>query len=441
MSLAPRLRAGESGLSRFLVRSPQPDAAIQQTVQAVIQAVRERGLAATLEFTERHSGVRLSSPWVTADELASATVPDDLADALRLAIDRVRRFHEAQLEALTQGWQAAESGWQWTIPARDTTNPTGKLGQRLLPLQRVGVYVPGGKGTYPSTLIMNAVPALAAGVQEVVVASPPQPDGSLADAVLWTARELGITRILKAGGAEAISLLALGDPDFLRVDALSGPGNRYVNEAKRQLWGTVGLDMYAGPSEVAVLALPGADPKLAALDWLIQVEHSEDNAGLLVTLSSQDADAIESAARSWIEGTPRAEILRAALRDHGAVLVADSTDEAVQAIQAFAPEHVSVHGPEAEAVAPKLTLAGCVLVGAATPQSAGDFVAGPSHTLPTSGAARFASPVNLMNFLRFQSWIALETEDTDALHPAVRTMGEAEGFPLHARGAEDRKPH
>jgi histidinol dehydrogenase len=301
------------------------------------------------------------------------------------------------------------------------------------------VYVPGGKASYPSSVYMNVVPAQSAGVKEIVIATPAAPDGSVSPALLVAARKLGITRILKCGGAAAVAALALGIEDMPRVDVLVGPGNTWVNEAKRQLWGTVGLTAYAGPSEVALLAFPDCDPLVAAADLITQVEHSDDNGALLVVFSQEQARDILDAAKVMVDAAPRADSLRRALAEHGAVVVCSSETEAYQAVNDYAPEHLAILGGEPEEAVTHIVNAGCIALGHWTAQSAGDYVSGPSHTLPTSGAARFGSPVNVMDFLRFQSITSLERDDILELAPTIERLSALEGFPSHGQGAEIRR--
>jgi histidinol dehydrogenase len=285
---------------------------------------------------------------------------------------------------------------------------------------------------------MNAIPALVAGVQDVILASPPKPDGTLNAAMLVAARLLGLQKILKAGGAVAMGALAYGWEGFERVDLVVGPGNAYVNEAKRQLWGAVGVDQYAAASEVCVWAHEDAPADLAAADWLTQIEHAADNVGVLIATCADHAQEIIEAAENQLAFAERRDSMRAALRDFGVVVVCPDPTQAVTFINAFAPEHLSILGDEASQWIGDIRNAGCIALGLSTPQSAGDYAAGPSHTLPTSGAARFGGPLNVQTFLKFQSLIHLAEEDLEALAPVIETMGQLEGFPAHANGASVR---
>lgn len=466
MSLCPILKFGDPKLKRWTDRAPGFDAAIAQTVADTIADLRARGRDAVLDQVRRFDAPALSELLASETEIFKAEVSEAHREAIRGAIERVRDFHEVQLEVITSDWEEMELGWAWrtsateqpltkdnmpkvkigpfSVPAAvdgflaDGTIESGMLGQRLLPLQRVGVYVPGGKASYPSSVIMNVIPPQVARVSDIVVATPPREDGSIDPAVLVACHELGIKQVLKAGGAAAIAAMALGFDGFPRVDKIVGPGNKYVNEAKRQLWGVVGLDTYAGPSEVCVLAGPDCDPLAAAADWLAQIEHSEDNVGVLIAFSEKQAQDILKSAEVQIFSAPRAETLRAALRNEGVVVICESMSQAVEFINQFAPEHLSLLSEQAGALVGEIRNAGCVALGAYTAQSAGDFASGPSHTLPTAGAARFASPVNVQDFLKFQSVSQLEKADLADLFPIIEAFGEMEGFPAHAQSARVR---
>lgn len=469
MSLCEVLRYGDPRLARWTNRAPAFDGAIQNAVMNIIAEVRAKGAEAVLEQVRRFDAPMLSSIFATEAEIFKAEISEPHVEAIRAAIERVRDFHEVQLDVITSDWEEMDLGWAWrtsateqpltreniptmkvgpfnvpTAPAgglsADGTIESGMLGQRLIPLRRVGVYVPGGKASYPSSVIMNVVPAQVAKVEEVIVATPPRQDGSIDTAVLVACRELGVKTVLKAGGAVAIAALALGLDRFPRVDKIVGPGNKYVNEAKRQLWGSVGLDTYAGPSEVCVLAGPDADALVAAADWLTQIEHSEDNVGVMIVFSDDQAKEVLKSAEVQVFASSRGGILRKALKDEGLVLIVKSVEEAVEFINDFAPEHLSILTENADAFVGLIRNAGCVALGPFTAQSAGDFASGPSHTLPTAGAARFASPVNVQDFLKFQSISQLEKADLAELWPIIEAFGEMEGFPGHAQGAKVRLP-
>lgn len=438
MNLMERYEFGNSRLSRWFNRRPAFDPGLAVTVSRIIGEVEKEGADAVLRHTRQFDAGLIDSIFVLPEEIDSAAVsPEDLG-ALELAADRIRDFHEVQLSTVTDGWEELPKGWGWRMDAIEEAEDTGFEGQRMLPLQSVGVYVPGGKGTYPSSVLMNVIPAHVAGVERIVVCTPPREDGTIDPAVLVACRIAGVDQVIAAGGASAIAFLALGDSKFDRVDKVVGPGNTYVNEAKRQLWGAVGLDSYAGPSEVAVYADGSCAAELSAVDLLTQVEHAEDNVGMLICKGQRVADLILEACGRLLAGSEREDVMRAALRDHGVCVVVDSVDQAVSVINKFAPEHLSLHCDNAGWVAQQIVNCGCVLIGPDTPQAAGDFVSGPSHTLPTSGAARFGSPVSVLDFLKVQSVSSLARGDLDALSPVVERFGAMEGFAMHGRGGSVR---
>jgi histidinol dehydrogenase len=422
------------------------DPSVAKTVAKTIEDVRRSGWQAAIKLTRKYDapGLRASQFEVSSSELKAAEIPAIHYDAIRESIRRVTAFHERQLDVLTAGWTHSDLSegvpcWKWTMPATSLPG-TGYEGQRLLPIASVGLYIPGGKASYPSSVIMNAVPAKVAGVNEIILCTPPRPDGSISPVVLVAARELGIETIVKCGGAQAIALMALGPYgerqtnkffSWTPVQKVVGPGNKWVNEAKRQLWGQVGLDTFAGPSEVCIFATEDSNPDFAAADWLTQIEHAEDNVGYLLTNNRVVAERVIEAAERQLAGAPRETIMRQALAEHGLVIIGWMSD-------VLAAEHVSLMVSNPEAALKDIRDGGCVLMGDYTPQSAGDFCSGPSHTLPTGGAARFGGPVNVMDFLKFQSISSLTKEDLRELLPTIEAFGEMEGFPQHARGATIR---
>lgn len=439
MSLCPYFSAGDDGLDRWLERALELDEDTFEVVKGTLHDVRDRGSEAVLESAKRFDSASVTSAWVSEAEMSQATVPEHDLEAIKTSIEAVREFHQHQLEWITEGWEPIEnSAYMWGVDATGAAD-TGFEGQKLLPVGSAGIYVPGGRASYPSSVIMNAIPAQVAGVGEITLATPAASDGGVHPAVLVAARELGLTKVLKCGGAAAIGAFAYGlDGELDRVDVIAGPGNKWVNEAKRQLWGRVGLDLYAGPSEVCVVADETCRPIAAAADWLTQVEHAPDNVGMLIASSRDLADRIVAEAEKLIEGSYKEQIIREALRDHGCVVISPDTDIAVDIVNRFAPEHLTLMVAEPDDLIPEIKNAGCILVGAETPQSAGDFVTGPSHTLPTGGAARFASPVNVMTFMKFQSVSSLTLTDLRELLPTLQRFGKMEGFPIHAQAAEVR---
>ncbi len=403
------------------------DEKTQAIVTAIIEDVRQRGDDALLDNARRFDAPEIASLSVTEEETDAAyrEIPEKHLDAIRQSIERVKAFHEDQHAHLNLG------AGRWKRAAED-------LGQRILPLSSAGVYVPGGLAAYPSSVIMNGMPGLVAGVPRLIVASPARKDGTLHPAVLVALREVGIPQAIKIGGAAAIAALALGTETIGRVDKIVGPGNRFVNEAKRQLWGKVGLDGYAGPSEVCVLADDTANAAWAAADLLTQIEHAEDNAGFLITLSRAKADEILTEADRQMAGALRETTMRTALKEHGMVFIARDLEEACEVSNAIAPEHLTLSVTDPESALSRIQNAGCVLLGEYTPESAGDFALGPSHTLPTAGAARFGSPVNVLDFVKVQSVAKSTLADLQEILPIIEAFGEMEGFPTHANGATIR---
>lgn len=419
------------------------DSDLEIRVAAILQRVKlvQPRIPTIEQYARRYDATDAREDFrviVTEAELEGARLSSAEESAILTAIDRVRRFHTAQMTKLTKGLRRSGRGWEWHIHARDGVPRTGALGQRLVPVSRAGVYVPGGKATYPSSVIMNVVPAQVAGVDEVVIATPARPDGSLAPAVLFTARALGIKKILKAGGAYGIAGLAYGAIDNDPCDVIVGPGNRYANEAKRQLWGKVGLDMYAGPSEVVVLADESADPRFAAADLLTQIEHAPDNFGCLIVRSMLQLNEIMRELESQLLGSPRELSMREALSLHGLAIVADRPNVICEMVNHIAPEHLSLHVADPSQYLDEIHNAGCVLVGPFSAQSAADFVAGPSHTLPTSSGSRFGGPNNVMTFMKFSSMVRLTRGDLEEFNPAIREFGAMEGLPAHAKGSTIR---
>lgn len=437
MSLLPVVQYGHPEMARFLDRAPTFDPGLVTTVAGIVADVRARGAEAVLSSAVAFDSPSITSLYVTDEELADAVVDPEVHLAIKTAIQRVRDFHELQLQVLTEDMEDLEPGWGWRTDATDAED-TGFEGQRYLPLARVGVYVPGGLASYPSSVVMNVVPAQVAWVPYVVVSTPVRKDGTVCPEVLVACRELGVDLILKAGGASAVAAMAFGIEGMARVDKIVGPGNAYVNEAKKQVWGTVGLDGYAGPSEVAVYADATANPRWAAASLLCQLEHAPDNVGMLIGSSDDVLASILNAIDDLVAESPRAEVLRRSLGERSCAVTAHSEDEAVEIMNLFAPEHCTLMGQHAGSMAQRIVNCGCVLIGPNTPQSAGDYCSGPSHTLPTAGAARFGSPVNVLDFLKVQSVSMLTSEDIHKLAPTITALATAEGFPGHALDAQVR---
>ena len=407
---------------------------VEKTTRKIIADIRMRGVSSLLEYSRKFDAPELETIAVSREEIESAeSLPEHLA-ALNQAIERVRRFHKKQLDVITAGCAQHDDGsWSWGF--KDESG--AQMGQRMRPLRRVGIYVPGGKADYPSSVVMNCVPAQVAGVSELVLCSPAKPGGSLSPGVLAACRLLKIQEVYKLGGAQAIAAMAfgIGTP---QVDKIVGPGNPYVNAAKRAVWGVVGLDAFAGPSEVCIIADDRANPAWAAADWLTQLEHSADCSGFIITMSIEMADRIKDEALKQAEDAPRKEILFAALRQNAAVFIASDMEEACDLANRIAPEHLTLMVEDAEKWEPRIAEAGCVYLGDYSPQSAGDYVIGPSHTLPTARAARFASPVSVLEFIKLNSVTSLTYEALKEMTNAIQAFGEMEGFPAHAGAASIR---
>lgn len=422
----------EDPFAALAQRTAQTDEATRSIVAEILEDVRLRGDDALLDAARRFDAPGLQSVWVSEEEIASATLPEVEMSALRSAAERVLAFHWMQVRRLTAGWEGPNF---WSTGGEGFKGPG--VGQRLLPVESAGIYVPGGRAAYPSSVLMNTLPAVAAGVRRIVVATPARPDGTLAPGVLVALRLCGVREAIKVGGAAAIGALALGTGTLRRVDVIAGPGNRFVNEAKRQLWGTVGLDGFAGPSEVCVLTDSGTNARFAAADLLTQIEHAPDNVGFLVGTDEAKLREVLEEAEEQLAVVERRGTLRQALQNGAAFLARDET-QAAEIVDAIAPEHLSVATREPERWLGRIRNAGCILLGEWTPESAGDFVAGPSHTLPTAGAARYQSPVSALSFLKLQSVIRCGRDELRELTPTIEAFGRMEGFPAHARGATIR---
>ncbi|HEY8375117.1 MAG TPA: histidinol dehydrogenase, partial [Nannocystis sp.] len=357
--------------------------------RAVIADVRARGDAAVCELTARHEGRAITPAEFevapAARAAACARVPADLRAALETAARAIRAFHEGQ--------RGGDSG----LRGEDVS-----LVSRVRPLRRVAVYAPGGTAAYPSSVLMTAIPAKVAGVPEVILVTP-----RAADVVLLAAELAGVDRVLQLGGAQAIAALALGTATIPRVDKIVGPGNAYVTAAKRQVFGLCAIDGIAGPSEIVVAADDSADPELVAADLIAQAEHDVLACAIVITDAPALVPAVCAALERQLADLPRAEIAGRALREHGAAVVVDDRDALVAAVDAYAPEHVELLLRDADAVAARIGNAGAIFVGPWTPEAAGDYTAGPSHVLPTAGAARFASPLGVWDFVKYTSVLRL----------------------------------
>lgn len=413
--LAPGEQFTNAQLKRPSAFNPQALAAATD----IIEQVRERGDAALREFTERFDGVAVESfrvPQSAIDEARSQVDPATAA-ALEQAAAQIREFHERQLQ---QSWFAVREDGALT-------------GAKVSPLESVGIYVPGGRALYPSTVLMNALPASVAGVERIACVTPPAKDGSVDPAILEACRLSGVTEVYTVGGAQAIAALAYGTESIEPVSKITGPGNAYVAAAKKIVSGDVGIDMIAGPSEVCVVADETADPRLVAIDLMAQAEHDPLAACYLVTFSDAYADAVEAAIQVHLADSTRADITRTSLDDHGLIVVCTSMDQALEAVNVIAPEHLEMHVEGAMEYLGAIRNAGAIFLGAWTPEAVGDYVAGPNHTLPTGGTARYSSPLSVDDFVKKSSIIQYSPAALKNDARAVVQIATHEGLWAHAR--------
>ncbi len=415
----------ESEFARLMNRS-SISAELSATVAGIITSVRTMGDDALLDYTVRFDRHELASPAamrVSQDEIkqAVAQTPRKIREALALAARRIETFHRNQVPR----------DFEFT----DDLGATAGL--RWGPLDSVGLYVPGGKAAYPSSVLMNAIPARVAGVRRVVMTTP-APDGELNSLVLAAAAQAGISEIYRIGGAQAVAALAYGTATIRPVDRIAGPGNAYVAEAKRQVFGKVGIDSIAGPSEVLIIADDSNDPMHIALDLMAQAEHDEEAQAILITNSGALAGAVESSVHTALASLSRAEIAKASWIRHGAIILVQNWDEAEILANRIAAEHVQLMLNDPYRVFSKSRHAGAVFLGKTTPEAMGDYIAGPNHVLPTSGTARFASGLSVYDFMKRTSWVSLSQGALEALGPSAITLAEAEGLTAHARSVAVR---
>jgi histidinol dehydrogenase len=409
----------EAAFGALLAAQRESAADVEDAVAAIIDDVARRGDAALVEYTNRFDRVRLTLGMLrlSPSEIATgadAASPETVA-ALRLAAERIESFHRRQLPA-----------------GIDYVDPIGvRLGQRWRPIEAVGLYVPGGTASYPSSVLMNAIPARVAGVERLVM-TVPAPDGILNPLVLAAARMVGIDEIYRIGGAQAVAALAYGTRVIAPVDKIVGPGNAYVAAAKRRVFGRVGIDMIAGPSEILVVADRHNDPSWIAADLLSQAEHDPAAQAILVTDDDDFAGAVEREVARHLQNLPRGEIARASWDDHGAIILVADWDEAATLIDRIAPEHLelAIEGPDA--LAERVRHAGAIFLGRHTPEAIGDYIAGPNHVLPTARSARFASGLGVLDFMKRTTIVGCDAASLAALAPAAIRLAEAEGLDAHA---------
>ena len=420
----------EAAFAARLHWSADTDAAIEQRVADILADVQQRGDAAVLAYTQRFDGLQAADVKVleiTQAELQAAldSLPTAQREALQAAAARVRQYHEAQKKA---------SGESWSYRDEDGT----LLGQKVTPLDRVGIYVPGGKAAYPSSVLMNALPAHVAGVQEIIMVVP-TPQGVRNPLVLAAACVAGVSRAFTVGGAQAVAALAYGTATIPKVDKITGPGNAYVASAKKRVFGTVGIDMIAGPSEILVLADGTTPAEWVAMDLFSQAEHDVMAASVLVTTSVDLADAVDKALAAQLEITKHRERVTTALTgsQSGTVLVSD-VSAGLRVVNAYAAEHLEIQTEDATGVAAQVTSAGAVFVGPWAPVSLGDYMAGSSHVLPTGQQAKFGSGLGVHSFLRPQQIIDYSREGLEPIAKLVQNFANAEGLPAHGEAVSAR---
>ena len=419
----------EADFAARLHWSADTDAAIEQRVADILTDVQKRGDAAVLEYTARFDG--LTAPTMAALELTQAelkeafdAIPAVQRDALQAAAARVRSYHVAQKKA---------SGESWSYRDEDGT----LLGQKVTPLDRVGIYVPGGKAAYPSSVLMNAIPAHVAGVGEIIMVVP-TPKGEKNALVLAAAYVAGVTRAFTIGGAQAVAALAYGTETVPKVDKITGPGNAYVASAKKRVFGTVGIDMIAGPSEILVLADGTTPPDWVAMDLFSQAEHDELAQSILLCPDAAYLDAVQAAIDRLLPTMPRAEIIAKSLTGRGALILTRDMEEACAISNRIAPEHLEVSSNDPHRWEPLLRHAGAIFLGAYTSESLGDYCAGPNHVLPTSGTARFSSPLGVYDFQKRSSLIEVSEAGAQVLGKIAAELAYGEGLQAHAQAAEMR---
>ena len=413
-------------LAALLAFENAQDEGIERAVAEILAAVRTVGDAAVLEYTRRFDHldakamVELELPRREL-EAALFNLPAEQREALEQAATRIALYHQKQLAA---SWEYTES---------DGT----RLGQKVTPLDRVGLYVPGGKAAYPSSVLMNAIPAKVAGVGELIM-TVPTPRGEKNALVLAAAALAGVDRVFTLGGAQAVGALAYGTQTIPQVDKIVGPGNAFVAAAKRKVFGRVGIDAIAGPSEVVIIADAAADPRLVAIDLLAQAEHDEVAQAILITPDTSLADHVAQAVAADLATLPRAAIAAASWRDHGAIITVRSLAEAAELANALAPEHLELMLVQPDLLMPMIRHAGAVFLGAHSPEALGDYVAGPNHVLPTARTARFASGLSVFDFLKRTTWLEASPSGLAAIGPAAALLADAEGLSAHARSIRRR---
>ncbi|MCD2491097.1 histidinol dehydrogenase [Lacrimispora sp. NSJ-141] len=413
-------------LDQLLKRSPGHYGTYTETVNAIVEEVRKNRDSALFAYTEKFDGCRLDASTVRVTEAemeeAYGLVEKELVEVIRKALVNIRAFHEKQRR------------YSWF----DSSENGVLLGQKVTPLNRVGVYVPGGKAVYPSSVLMNIVPARVAGVKEIVMITPPGKDGRVNPAVLVAAKEAGVDKVFKAGGAQAIAALAFGTESIPRVDKIVGPGNIFVALAKKAVFGFVSIDSIAGPSEILVLADETADSRYVAADLLSQAEHDEMASAILVTTSERLADAVNQEIDGFLKILSRRDIISRSLENYGYILLADTLDEAIAAANEIASEHLEIMTEDAFTVMTKIRNAGAIFIGEHSCEPLGDYFAGPNHVLPTNGTAKFFSPLGVDDFVKKSSIISYSREALEPIHEDIIRFADQEKLTAHSNAIKVR---
>lgn len=407
-------------LERLLKRSPSSYGGFEERVNEIIQNVKENGDAAVFSYTEQFDKARITAGTVrvTKEELdeAYADIDGELLGVIRRSLQNIRSYHEKQKR------------YSWF----DSTENGTILGQKVTPLSSVGVYVPGGKAVYPSSVLMNIVPAKVAGVPRIVMTTPPGADGRIPSSTLVAANEAGVDEVYKAGGAQAIAALAFGTESIPKVDKITGPGNIYVALAKKAVYGHVSIDSVAGPSEILVLADETANARYVAADLLSQAEHDEMASAILVTTSKELAKKVSEEIEGFLKTLSRADIIRKSLENYGFILIAGNMDDAVGAVNEIASEHLEIVTKDAFQVMTKIRNAGAIFIGEYSSEPLGDYFAGPNHVLPTNGTAKFFSPLSVDDFIKKSSIVYYSKEALEPIHEDIMAFARAEQLTAHA---------
>ena len=407
-------------LVKLLKRSPSQYTEYENTVTQIIENIRAGKDRALFDYTKQFDKCEISADNIEVSERefreAYETIDKDLVETIRKSAANIKKFHEKQLQ---RSWFVTEDNGCF-------------LGQKITPIERVGVYVPGGRAALASSVLMNIIPAKVAGVKEIIMCTPPASSGSVYNATLVAAKEAGADRVFKAGGAQAIAAMAFGTESIPKVDKVVGPGNIYVALAKKRVYGNVGIDSIAGPSEILVLADETANPKFVAADLLSQAEHDELASAILITTSQELAEKVSDEVKAFTEKLSRKEIIEKSLENYGYILVADNMDEAIDAVNEIASEHLEVLTKDPFVTLSKIRNAGAIFLGQYSSEPLGDYFAGPNHILPTNGTARFFSALSVDDFIKKSSIISYSKEALEAIHTDIERFAQAEGLTAHA---------